>query len=233
MKRAGALLVIAAILVGCAGSAQKNGDQQWTVLFDGNNMDAWRGLNSQTLPARWMVADGVLVFDPAAQGSGGDIITKDEYKDFEFELEYKISLGTNSGIKYFVVEEMSNGTAGLGLEYQILDDENHKDAKAGIDGNRTMASLYDLIAPNADKSVHPIGQWNTARIVSKGSHVEHWLNGKKVLEYERGSVPFMDLIAASKYKDIKGFGLADKGHILLQDHGNKVFFRNIRVKTPK
>lgn len=230
MKSMLALLLTISVLFGCAANAADENKDNWTVLFDGKSMDAWRGHNSQTLPAKWQVQEGVLVFDPAIEGKGGDIITKDEYADFEFELDFKITKGTNSGIKYFVVEEMSKGSAGLGLEYQILDDANHPDAKAGIDGNRTQSSLYDLIAADPNKPVNPVGEWNTAKIVSKGAHVEHWLNGKKVLQYERGSLPFMDIIATSKYKDITGFGLADKGHILLQDHGNKVFFRNIRIR---
>jgi hypothetical protein len=120
----------------------------------------------------------------------------------------------------------------IGLEYQILDDVQHPDAKMGRDGNRTLASLYDLIAADAGKQPNPIGEWNTARVFVKNSKVEHWLNGKKVLEYERGTPAFRDAVAASKYKNMTGFGEWAEGHILLQDHGNKVSFRNIKIRVP-
>lgn len=227
-------LLIMIGMIACPGctntSAQQSGASQWIVLFDGSNMDAWRLIHSETFPQTgWKIEDMELVFDPAGKTSG-DIITKQKFGNFVLELEFKLTKGANSGIKYFVVEEMNKGVGGLGLEYQILDDQNHPDAKNGRDGNRTIASLYDLIPANTQKPVKPIGQWNTARIISKGMHVEHWLNGRKVLEYERGSKAFRDLITISKYKDIKGFGLAESGHILLQDHGDKVFFRNIRIQ---
>ncbi len=136
----------------------------------------------------------------------------------------------NSGIKYFVGESLSSGGGGLGLEYQILDDERHPDAKAGKGGNRTLASLYDLIAARADKPVKPIGEWNTARIVSCDMRVEHWLNGVKVLDYKRDDAAFRRIVAESKFRDNVDFGLAEKGHILLQDHGDKVYYRNIRIR---
>lgn len=219
-------------LSGCAANnAEQAKQSEWISLFDGTNTDAWRGHNAETVPAKWKIENGLLVFEPSAEGSGGDLVTKDEYGDFEFELEFKITEGANSGIKYFVVEEMSKGRSGLGLEYQILDDQKHPDAKMGINGNRMLGSLYDLIAPDKNKQVNSIGQWNKARIVSRGKHVEHWLNGQKVLEFERGSEDFMKRIAQSKYKDIAGFGLAEKGHILLQDHGNKIYFRSIRIRN--
>jgi hypothetical protein len=140
-----------------------------------------------------------------------------------------ITEGANSGIKYYVTEKENNKGSAIGLEYQILDDKNHPDAKLGRDGNRTMSSLYDLITAK-NKRPNPIGQWNTARIVSKNNHVEHWLNGMKVLEYERGSKEFREIVAISKYKDWPNFGEAPQGHILLQDHGNKVSFRSIKIR---
>ncbi len=229
MKRSSVLcavcIVCMAVLAGCQQQAK------WQTLFDGNDTSAWRGMNSQTFPEKgWYVEDGLLVRDPA-QGSSRDIITREEYGNFEFELEFKLTEKANSGIKYLIVESLSKGGAGLGLEYQILDDERHPDAKAGKGGNRTIGSLYDLIAARDDKPVKPIGEWNTARIVSKGMHVEHWLNGVKVLEFTRNDPAFRKLVAESKYKDIADFGLAEKGHILLQDHGDKVYYRNIRVRT--
>ncbi|HOK96933.1 MAG TPA: DUF1080 domain-containing protein [Anaerohalosphaeraceae bacterium] len=225
------LLAAAGLLIWTAGCAKENNASEWTVLFDGTHVDAWRLLNGQDFPKTgWKIQDGLLAFEPDRQRSG-DIITKDQFSDFELELEFKLTSGANSGIKYFVVESASSGNAGLGLEYQLLDDDRHPDAKAGIGGNRTLGSLYDLIAPAENKIVYPVGQWNTAKIVSVGSHVEHWLNGRKILEFERGSADFMNRIAQSKYKSIAGFGLAPAGHILLQDHGNAVYFRNIRIRT--
>lgn len=216
-------LLIAAILLGCTTNAADENKNGWTILFDGSNTDAWRSVNAQTFPDKWKVVDGALMFDPSAQGRGGDIITREQYGDFELVLDFKISEGANSGIKYYFVN-------GLGLEYQILDDAKHPDAKNGQNGNRTIASLYDLIAARADKPVKPVGQWNTARIVAKDNTIQHWLNGQLVLEYQRGSDAYNQLVAISKYKDAKAFGMAPKGPILLQDHGDKVWYRNIRIR---
>jgi hypothetical protein len=223
-------------MCGLAGAIALSGCQQksqWQVLFDGTDTAAWRGINTQTFPEQgWNIDGGVLVRDPS-KGRARDIITLREYGDFELELEFKMTEGANSGVKYFVVESLSQGGGGLGLEYQILDDQRHPDAKAGKAGNRTLGSLYDLIPAPADKPVNPIGQWNTARIVSRGKHVEHWLNGVKVLEFTRDDPAFRQIVAGSKFKDNADFGLAEKGHILLQDHGDKVYFRNIRIREPK
>lgn len=200
------------------------------MLFDGTDTSAWRGINRPSFPEQgWSITDGQLVRDPASGGSR-DIITLKEYGNFELELEFKMTERANSGIKYFVVEALSSGSGGLGLEYQILDDERHPDAKAGKNNNRTLASLYDLIPAREDKPANPIGEWNTARIVSRDMHVEHWLNGVKVLEFTRGGSAFREAVAGSKFRDNANFGMAEKGHILLQDHGDKVYFRNIRIR---
>jgi hypothetical protein len=206
----------------------------WKLLFDGKTTAGWRGAHRSTFPdSGWMIANGELVVLPATGGeakNGGDIVTMDEYGDFDLQLEFQLTEGANSGIKYFVTEkEKPNGSA-IGLEYQILDDERHPDAKLGNhDGSRTVASLYDLIKAE-NKTVNPMGEWNAARIVSKGRYVEHWLNGVKVLAYERGSEDFRNLVAESKYKIWEIFGEAPQGHILLQDHGNRVAFRNIKIR---
>jgi hypothetical protein len=162
---------------------------------------------------------------------GGDIVTLDEYSNFELTAEFKLTDGANSGIKYFVIEAQPKtpGSA-KGLEYQVLDDAKHPDAKLGINGNRTCASLYDLI-PAKNKKMKPMGEWNQARILVKGKHVEHWLNGKKVLQYERGGKEFLAHKAESKFKDIPEFGEYQKGHILIQDHGNQVFYRNVKIRV--
>ena len=206
----------------------------WVLLWDGKTTEGWRGAYMDTVPSNWVIEDGLLMHkaaDGAESANGGDIITMKQYSNFELELDFNISEGGNSGIKYFVTERVPRtpGSA-IGLEYQILDDERHPDAKMGRDGNRTVASLYDLITADTTKPINPPGDWNHARILSQGPHVEHWLNGVKVLEYERGSEEFKQIVEISKYKKFEGFGLADKGHILLQDHGDKVAFKNIKIK---
>ena len=207
----------------------------WKLLFDGKTMNGWRGAYMDSLPKKgWEVRDGMLIVRESGGGEasfGGDIVTIEEFSSFEFKVDFKLTEGANSGIKYFVTEQQPKtpGSA-IGLEYQILDDAKHPDAKLGINGNRTLASLYDVM-PAHSKKVNPIGEWNHARIVVKGKHVEHWLNGVKVLEFERGGKEFLAHKAESKFKDRAGFGEAEKGHILLQDHGNKVLYRNIRIRT--
>ena len=195
----------------------------WSLLFDGTSTEHWRSADKPDFPEKgWQVEDGVLTILGIG---GGDIITVAQYADFELSLEFRLTPGANSGIKYVV----QTGTS-LGLEYQLLDDERHPDAKEGVGGNRTLASLYDLI-PAENKKVRTIGEWNHARIVVQGKHVEHWLNGEKVVEYERATQMYRALIAKSKYKDITNFGEFSKGHILLQDHGNVVSFRNIKIRV--
>ncbi|GAB4026670.1 3-keto-disaccharide hydrolase [Spirosoma koreense] len=212
----------------------------WKLLFDGKTTSGWRGAYADKFPAKgWSVSNGLLTIqqsDGSESQSFGDIVTDGEYSDFDLMFDFKLTEGANSGVKYFVVEESPKpkGSA-FGLEFQVLDDDKHPDAKLGRNGNRTVGSLYDLI-PATSKQAKPIGEWNTGRVVSKGKHVEHWLNGKKVVEYERGSEQFRELVAMSKYKapayNAHGrFGEAPKGHILLQDHGNQVSYRNIKIKT--
>ena len=212
----------------------------WKLLFDGKTTTGWRGAYKDKFPDKgWNVEDGMLVIQKSngsESQSFGDIVTNADYSDFDLMFDFKLSDGANSGIKYFVVEHQPKpkGSA-FGLEYQVLDDAKHPDAKLGRDGNRTVGSLYDLFPANG-KKVNPIGEWNTGRIVSKGMHVEHWLNGKKVVEYERGSPAFRQAVAESKYSaadyNASGrFGEAAKGHILLQDHGERVSYRNIKIRT--
>jgi hypothetical protein len=220
--------------------------QGWRLLWDGVSTNGWRGAALSGFPDHgWTIRDGVLSVEAAAGGestNGGDIITREEFANFELELDFRISPGANSGIKYFVDPQLGPtlGLAGsaIGLEFQILDDERHPDAKLGVRGNRTVGSLYDLLpATNLDepgraaKRVLPPGAWNRARIVATGRHVEHWLNGVKVVEYERGTQMFRALVSNSKYKDIPGFGERERGPILLQDHGNAVSFRSIKIRS--
>jgi hypothetical protein len=209
--------------------------QGFELLFDGRSAWGWRSAREKEFPkGGWEIKDGelsVLESGGAESSNGGDIITLRKFKAFELKLEFRMTAGANSGVKYYVDPELNRGPgSSIGLEYQILDDERHPDAKAGRGGNRTLASLYDLIAAAPDKKVRPIGEWNQALVVSRGRRVEHWLNGAKVLEYERGTPEFRRLVEASKYVVWPGFGELPEGHILLQDHGNRVSFRNVKLR---
>jgi hypothetical protein len=212
---------------------EKNG---WKLLWDGSTTNGWRGARLDDFPAEgWIIENDELIVlssGGAESTAGGDIVTDDLYGNFELQLDFKLTKGANSGIKYFVDTDLNKGPgSSIGLEYQILDDDNHPDAKLGNhEGSRTMASLYDLIMVDPDKPVNPIGEWNHARILSKDNHMEHWLNGMKVLEYERKSETYKKLVAESKYKIWPNFGEADQGHILLQDHGDHVAFKNIKIR---
>ncbi len=207
----------------------------WRLLWDGLTTNGWRGAKGTEFPKQgWEVKDGVLsVLETggAESRAGGDIVTEAEFAAFELKLDFRLTPGANSGIKYYVDTDLNKAAgSAIGLEYQLLDDARHPDAKMGRDGNRTLASLYDLIPAAATKPAKPIGEWNEGRIVSDGRHVEHWLNGVKVLEYERGSEAFRALVAASKYKVWPSFGERARGPILLQDHGNRVSFRSVRIR---
>ncbi|MDP9076035.1 MAG: DUF1080 domain-containing protein [Bacteroidota bacterium] len=208
----------------------------WKLLYDGKTPKGWHGATLATFPTKgWECANGVMHVLPSEgkeESGGGDVVTDDLYSAFDLSFEFKLTPGANSGVKYFVtLSEVTKGSA-IGLEYQVLDDKLHPDAKLGRNGDRTLASLYDLIpAKKQDRFVHPIGAWNIGRVVVlPNNHVVHYLNGIKVLEYDRGSKEYKDLVAISKYVIWKNFGEAKEGHLLLQDHGNEVFFRNIKVK---
>ncbi len=206
----------------------------WTLLWDGRTATGWRGAKLDTFPPRgWDIKDGVLTVLESGGGestAGGDIVTVGEYGDFELVVEFRLTKGANSGIKYFVDTGLnkSEGSA-IGCEYQLLDDDSHPDAKAGVNGNRKLAGLYDLIPPQ-NVRFNGLDEWNRARIVVRGAHVEHWLNGFKTVEYERGTQMWRALVDHSKYTVWPKFGEAPKGHILLQDHGNRVSFRSIKIR---
>lgn len=210
----------------------------WQMLWDGKTTNGWRGAKLDEFPSQgWSIENGELIVAEtggAESTAGGDIVTTENYSDFELQVDFKLTPGANSGIKYYVDTELNKGPgSSIGLEYQILDDELHPDAKLGAqEGSRTVVSLYDLIQADPNKPINPVGDWNTAYIKSIGNHVEHWLNGVKVLEYERGSEEFLKLVLESKYAIWPNFGLLDEGQILLQDHGDKVWFRNIKVRVP-
>jgi hypothetical protein len=247
MKAKFASLLLTIITVIIAAPAQNNTsanklsenekDSGWRLLFDGKSFDGWRGFHSDKVPAGWAIEDGCIKKVPA-QGelgqAGGDLITADQFDNFELSLEWKLAKGSNSGVKYLVSESFPpTGKSGVSFEYQVLDDDNHPDAKAGIAGNRTAGSLYDLIPASKAKKLNPIGEFNQTRIVVKGNHIEHWLNGVKVVEFERGGEELKRHIAESKFKNTKGFGETATGHILLQDHGDAVWYRNIKVRALK
>ncbi len=234
-----ALSIIFTVLCALMTSAQNKtvNDAGWRSLFDGKTFNGWRGFHSDKIPAGWVIEDGCIK-KVAAQGelgqAGGDLITVDQFADFELQIEWKLSKGGNSGIKYLVSESFPpSGKSGISFECQVLDDDNHPDAKKGITGTRTSGAVYDLIAPSKDKKLNPIGEFNQVRIIVKGNRIEQWLNGVKVVEFDRSSADFKQRIAQSKFKDTKGFGEAPKGHILLQDHGDAVWFRNIKIRTLK
>lgn len=213
----------------------------WRLLWDGKTTAGWRSARNNSFPkSGWEIKDGeltILATDGGEATGPGDIVTSDLFSSFELELEFKITEGANSGIKYFVDADLNKGPgSAIGCEFQILDDEKHPDAKAGVNGNRTVGSLYDLIpaeglsSPNRPKQFKGIGVWNKARIVVKGGKVEHWLNNEKVVEYDRFTQMFRALVANSKYKTWPGFGEWKSGSILLQDHGDTVHYRSIKIR---
>ena len=214
----------------------------WQLLFDGESFAHWTGLGRDSIPrGHWEIEDGTIrkvesgQVPTAADGQplqGGDIMTQQTYDDYEFSFEWKVDSAANSGVKYNVSEEMSTSNepqhAALGFEYQVLDDERHPD---GQDPTHRTGALYDMIAADSSaKNVKPVGQWNQSRIVFRGNHGEHWLNGQKVVEYDLNTPRFDSLLAASKYADVENFAQRRNGHIVLQDHGDNVWYRNLKIR---
>ena len=231
--------ILCALLVAWSGQAaelnQLTAEEKaggWKLLFDGASLVGWRGYNKPEFPAKgWSIEDGCL---KAAKGNGrpgsggGDIVTTEQFGDFDFRFEWKISPGGNSGVKYFT-DEKRDRNAAIGHEYQLLDDAEHPDGKNGP--IRQTGALYTLIPPNGAKKLRPVGQFNESRIVVLGQHVEHWLNGAKIVEYELGSELLRAAITKSKYKSVSGFGTKVKASLLLQDHGFEVWFRNLKIRA--
>jgi hypothetical protein len=203
---------------------------QWQTLYDGKSLAAFRCYNQPEIPAGvWSIEpDGSLKTMPGIK-NGCDLVTRDKYKDFEFELEWKVPAKGNSGIIYRVTEVAGKPAWNQGPEMQILDDAGHRD---GLVATRAAGALYDLVAPT-EKVAKPAGEWNKARIVMKGNHVEHWLNDKKIVEYQWGSPEVQKAVAASKFKDMPLFMKAAEGHIGIQHHGEEAWFRNIKIKAGK
>lgn len=240
--RSSVLFILFSLLFIQVACTQNKSDKpgEWIVLFDGTSLDAWRGLGQDSVPAgHWIIEDSCIRKVESGQVplqadgqplQGGDLMTRETFRDFELEFEWKISPGGNSGVKYNVSEEMSTASgpshAALGFEYQVLDDDNHPD---GRKPSHQAAALYDLL-PAQNRLLHPVGEFNQARIVFNGNHGEHWLNGRKVLEYDLDSPEFAERFKASKYAGIAGFPAKRSGHIVLQDHTDDVWFRNIRIR---
>ena len=209
----------------------------WVLLWDGKTTNGWRGAKLSTFPEKgWKIEDGILKVmksGGAESANGGDIVTTRKYKNFILTVDFKITEGANSGIKYFVNPDMNKGEgSAIGCEFQILDDDKHPDAKLGVKGNRKLGSLYDLIPAPVEKPFKK-GEFNTATIIVKGNHVEHWLNGVKLIEYDRNNDMWNALVAYSKYKNWPNFGNFEEGNILLQDHGDEVWFKNVKIKELK
>ncbi len=211
--------ILAALFAGCTPPDRPDENDGWKSLFDGKTTKGWRGYRKKGFPKNWKVVDGALT----RVGRGADIITEDQYGDFELELEWKIEEGGNSGIKFFVTEDESKAHM-TGPEMQILGKRGKSKTSAG--------ACYGLYEP-VENVIRPAGEWNSARIVSKDRKIEHWMNGRKLCAYEIGSDDWTRRVAASKFGKWKKFGKAKKGHICLQDHGDEVAYRNIRIRTSK
>jgi hypothetical protein len=203
----------------------------WIRLFDGKDLKGWRGYKKpDATETRWRVEDGLLTIPSNGAGDTHgqrDLITDDTFEQFDLRWEWKISQGGNSGVKYFVLEDRPDA---IGHEYQMIDDERHPDAKIGP--HRQTAALYDVF-PAHDRPMKPAGEWNDSEVIVKGKHVTHMLNGKSVLEYDLDSPALMAQIAKSKFKGVARFGHPQNGHILVQDHGDQVWFRTIEIKRLK
>jgi hypothetical protein len=213
----------------------------WRLLWDGSSFAGWRGLGRDSVPTQhWKIQDGTIYKVPsgdvpkAPDGqplAGGDLMTVDAFQDFELSWEWKISEGGNSGLKYNVSEELSltnpTARAALGFEYQMLDDDRHSDGK--IRKHRS-GDLYDLIEAPADKPIKPVGEWNQSRVVFRGNHGEHWLNGTKVVEYELGSPAMAEAFSQSKWSKNPQFITRKRGHIVLQDHNDAVWIRSVKIR---
>ena len=217
--------------------SEKELAEGWKLLWDGETTNGWRGAKLADFPKNgWKIENGILKVmksDGGESTNGGDIVTTEKYQNFILKVDFKITKGANSGIKYFVNTDLNKGKgSSIGCEFQILDDKNHPDSKLGLPGSRQLGSLYDLIPAPTDKGFRN-NFFNTATIVVRGNHVEHWLNNKKIVEYDRNSQMWNSLVQYSKYKVWPNFGNAAEGHILLQDHGDEVWFKNIKIKELK
>ena len=227
-------LLLILSLTNCMSNAQNTltedeKEEGWELLFDGTSTGGWRSYNDDSFPEEgWVVNDGMLTV--VSNGGGGDIITENKYGNFELKLEWRVEKAGNSGIFYRAMEQPTQPIYWSAPEMQILDNENHPDAERGEDGNRKAGSLYDLI-PAKPQNANPHGEWNSVKIVADGPNIEHWQNGEKVLEYQLWTNEWYEMIRNSKFVEHPEFGDARKGYIGLQDHSDRVDFRNIKIKV--
>lgn len=214
--------VVGAWLVGLvAVGAQTAPQVEWVSLFDGKTISHWRGFKQTTVPEGWQVVDGTIT----RVGAGTDLVSTEQYANFEFEFEWKLPPGGNSGVMFRVSEDL-DATYHTGPEFQILDDAKHADGKNPLTSAGSNYALHARSKPMAK----PVGEWNQGRLLVNGNHVEHWLNGVKVVEYELGSPAWAALVQASKFKEWPQYGTRKTGHLVLQDHGDRVQYRNLRVR---
>ncbi len=244
-------IAMATMMASCGSNTNKKAADntaaeadEWIVLFDGETFDGWRGYNRTDMPAAWTIEDGAIKINGSGMGEagakdGGDIIFDRKFKDFELEFEWKVDKGSNSGVFYLAQEIPDQPIFISAPEYQVLDNENHPDAKLGVDGNRQSASLYDMI-PAKPQNAKPFGEWNTGKIMVYKGTVAHYLNGEPVVEYHLWTPQWKEMLDNSKFSQDKwpqayelllnGGGENHEGYIGFQDHGDNVWFRNIRVK---
>ena len=221
------LAVLMAVTTTALHAADTKSAGEWRTLFDGKSTAGWRGYKSPDVPAGWAAKDGVLIKDGKTRSA--DLVTKDQYGDFELEFDWKLAPGGNAGVLYRGTEEYDH-IYWSAPEYQLLDDIKGADNKSRL----TSAGAAYAILPSPAGHVKPVGEWNRARIVVKGNHVEHWLNGVKLLEYEFGSADWTAKVQASKFKDWPNYGKSKRGYIALQgDHEGSLAFRNIRIRELK
>ena len=242
MKKITIVIAASAIIMmlSCTSTSQTDNSlsskeikEGWQLLFDGSTSSGWINAVTKSFPETgWEIKEGTLATNPELKGEhgGGDIVSTGKYKNFELSVDFNYKPGANSGIKYFIDTERDSGIyRSIGCEYQILDDNKHPDANAGLSGNHKLACLYDLIPPVNVKDNGP-NAWNNAKIIVNGSHVQHWLNGQMTVEYYRGSQDWEEAVSKSKFKDIPDFGETIEGRLLLQEHGDAVAFKNIKIR---
>jgi hypothetical protein len=219
LRRAAAALIVAALSALSGQAAQP----QWVSLFDGQTIAHWRGYQMATVPDSWRVEEGAITW---TRGVAADLVSREQYTNFEFEFEWKVPPGGNSGIMFRVTEDLER-TYHSGPEFQILDNARHSDGKNPM---TSAGSNHSLHAPTRDMT-RPVGEWNQGRLVVNGAHVEHWLNGEKVVDYELYSPDWTKRLLASKFKDVPRYGREPKGHLVLQEHGSRIQYRNLRIKV--
>jgi hypothetical protein len=220
---------VAAFGAGLNTLTQQEIAEGWKLLFDGQTTNGWRGYARRDFPTnRWQIEDGCLCIEKTGHVDSGDLVTTEKFGDFDLEFEWRISPAGNSGVKYYV-KEGKTGHSGVGFEYQVLDDNKNEDSLNGPE--RQAGALYYLFAPNDQKHLKPVGEFNESEIIVRGNHVEHWLNGAKIVEFQLGSPELKAAIARSKFKNIKGYGEKIPTLILLQDHGDPVWFRSLKIRA--